>query len=238
MSMQGLERWLESDQGRYVMAWEEATVSALVSDIFGFHALQVGLAQVDYLQSNRMPQRSRLAEAGRVDVRSSLLQLPFPQGSMDLVVLPHALEFSEDPHRLLREVERVLVPEGQLVLTAFNPYSLWGLWRYLHGGDAFPWNGRYLSPFRLHDWLKLLSFETCSNLSGCFAPPLTTAVWLNRFQGLEPGRPRWLPVGSGVYVMHAIKRIQGMRLVKPDWRKGRRRAKALAPVVQKERHDG
>jgi SAM-dependent methyltransferase len=53
--------------------------------------------------------------------------LPFPNQSLDLVLLPHTLELARDPHDTLREVERVLVPEGRVVIVGFNPASLWGL---------------------------------------------------------------------------------------------------------------
>ncbi|WP_223717365.1 class I SAM-dependent methyltransferase, partial [Escherichia fergusonii] len=64
-----------------------------------------------------------------VALRCDFHALPFPANSLDLVVLPHALELASDPHETLREVERVLVPEGRVVILGFNPASLWGLWQ-------------------------------------------------------------------------------------------------------------
>ena len=124
MSIPGLDTWLNSAQGRYVMGWEQRNLDAAVADVFGFNALQLGLPQFDFLQANRIPLRQKAGESGAVDTLCDLVALPFASQSIDLVVLPHALEFSDDPHQILREVERVLIPEGQVIICGFNPASL------------------------------------------------------------------------------------------------------------------
>jgi ubiquinone/menaquinone biosynthesis C-methylase UbiE len=99
-------------------------------------------------------------DSGQVDVFCDFRQLPFAAHSIDLVVMPHVLEFRADPHQILREVERVLIPEGEVLITGFNPISIWGLRRALPNCPGhFPWNGHYLSVRRLKDWLQLLGFE-------------------------------------------------------------------------------
>ncbi|GBG01870.1 hypothetical protein AZSI13_11970 [Azospira sp. I13] len=236
MSIPGLDDWLDSPQGRYVLAWEQKRVDALVADIFGFHAIQLGLPQVDYLRENRIPLRQKAGNIGIVDVRCDLRQLPFASDSLDLVVLPHILEFLDDPHQILREVERVLIPEGQVVIVGFNPLSLWGLRRYFPGPreGLFPWNGAYLSVLRLKDWLALLGFEVDRGNFGCYAPPFEQEKWLQRAHFMEPAGDRWWGFAGGTYVLRGIKRVAGMRLVLPAWKERRARAKALAPVTQKE----
>ena len=104
----------------------------VVSDVFGFHALQIGLPELDGLRANRMPHRWVALDAGHAPPDSTKRAavfahgdaLPFPERSLDLVVLPHTLELARDPHRTLAEVERVLMPEGRLVILGFNPASL------------------------------------------------------------------------------------------------------------------
>ena len=127
-------------------------------DIFGYHALQLGLPDIDALRENRMPLRfcaaNRVARVHprapairRVAVINRYEELPFATHSIDLVVMPHILEFTEDPHQVLREVERVLVPEGHVVITGFNPASLWGVRQYLTRLGASPYlprEGRFL----------------------------------------------------------------------------------------------
>lgn len=234
MSIPGLDRWLETPQGRYVLDWEQKTLDAMVADVFGFNALQCGLPQRDFLRSNRIPLRQKAAESGIVDVRCELTALPFASHSTDLIVLPHVLEFSDDPHQILREAERVLIPEGQIILIGFNPLSLWGVRKAIKRSGDFPWQGNYLSAPRLKDWLKLLGFEVDTGTFGCFAPPCDGQKWLQRWHFLEAAGHRWWDFSGGVYVLRAIKRTHAMRLITPNWRKKPVRAKALRTVAHKE----
>ena len=131
----GMQQWFETPPGRYLLEWEQAEFDRAVGDIFGYHALQLGLPELDTLQANRMPHRWRAVREHEPDAlraqSASLVTdfsaLPFPANSLDLVVLPHSLELNTDPHATLREVERVLVPEGRVVICCLNPASLWGL---------------------------------------------------------------------------------------------------------------
>ncbi len=235
LSIPGLDEWLGSPQGRYVSAWEEARIDVAVADVFGFNALQLGLPERDFLRANRIPLRQKAGEAGAVDVVCALGALPFASHSTDLVVLPHVLEFHCDPHQVLREVERILIPEGQVVILGFNPLSLWGLRRRFGSGrDRFPWNGNYLSPLRLRDWLKLLGFETDRGAFGCYAPPFRQETWLRRWRFLELAGDRWWGFGGGVYLLRAVKRTHGLRLIRPAWKRAAGAPKALRPVAQRE----
>jgi SAM-dependent methyltransferase len=238
MSIPGLEQWLESPQGRYILDWESARIDDAVADIFGYNALQLGLPQLDLLRENRIPFRQSAGEPGTrvpVSVNCDLRQLPFAANSIDLVVMPHVLEFYDDPHQILREVERILIPEGQVVITGFNPFSSWGLRRYLPGGHTgFPWCGRYLTATRARDWLQLLGFEVERPTFGCHAPPMQTRKWLHRWQRLDAAGERAWPFVGGVYLLRAIKRVHSMRLILPRWQGSARRTKALAPITQKE----
>lgn len=234
MSIPGLDAWLASPQGQYVVKWELARTDGVVSDIFGFNAVQLGLPAIDYLRANRIPLRQRASEDGDVQLRCDLQQLPLATASVDLVVLPHVLEFHGNPHQILREVERVLIPEGQVVILGFNPFSLWGLRRRLpKRPETFPWNGRYLSIPRLKDWLALLGFEVDRGHFGCYVPPVHQEVWLHRLRSMEPAGDRWWPIAGGVYLIRAVKRVHGMRLVRPAWRSSPAPRKGLSPVIQK-----
>lgn len=225
--------WLATPQGRYVLDWERDRLDHLVADIFGFNAVQIGMPEIDFVRTNRMPLRLRCDPDGG-GLRCDLESLPFAATSIDLVVLPHVLEFSVNPHQILREVERVLVPEGQVIVCGFNPFSLWGARRQLAFRDGrFPWRGNYLSVLRLKDWLALLGFEMQLGSFGCFAPAVVQDKWLRRWSFLELAGKRWWPVAGAVYVVQAIKRVHGVRLITPVWRERKARAEALAPVVQR-----
>ncbi|MFZ4535551.1 class I SAM-dependent methyltransferase [Propionivibrio sp.] len=235
MSIPGIDDWLHTPQGRYVMAWEQARVDAVVTDLFGYNALQLGLPQCNLLAHNRIPLRQVAGESGPVDVLCDLRELPFAANSIDLVVMPHILEFHDNPHQILREVERVLIPEGQLVITGFNPLSLWGLRQRLPKcAEGFPMNGDYISVLRLKDWLQLLSFEVERGNFGCYAPPCEQQRWLKRWHFIEAVGDRWWSFAGGVYLLRAVKRVSGMRLILPPWKLKQLSAKALTAITQKE----
>lgn len=219
------------------MRWEQACCDAAVSDIFGFNALQIGLPQFDLLQASRIPFRQKAGPTGNIETLCDPAALPFSSNSIDLVVLPHILEFSHNPHQILREIERILIPEGQLIITGFNPFSMWGIKQRLNRSGNFPWSGQYLSIPRLNDWLALLGFESDRGTFGCYAPPATQRQWLQRWQKIETTSERWLNFSGAVYLLHAIKRTPGMRLITPNWKNKRVRGKALRPVAQKESNE-
>ncbi|GHU03916.1 hypothetical protein AGMMS49960_18930 [Betaproteobacteria bacterium] len=146
--------WLQTPLGRYVVDWEQTQLDALLVDIFGYNALQLGLGSENLLRANRMPYQLVAGEPvagdlGRVAVMTKEDALPFASASLDLVVLAHVLEFAANPHQVLREVERVLVAEGSVVIAGFNPFSLWGLtrWRRKKGGE-WPWCGNNICQAR------------------------------------------------------------------------------------------
>lgn len=232
-----LAEWLDSPQGRYVLGWELEQYDSAVEDVFGFRAVQVGLPGIDFLRRNRISYRFPLSLEPGAAVTADPLQLPIASNSIDLLVLPHVLEFNPDPHLVLREAERVLMPEGQVVISGFNTLSLWGLKQSLSRRDArYPWNAHMIGLLRLKDWLKLLGFELNGGKFGCYAPPFANDKWLSRFAFMEKAGARWWPIAGGVYVVRAIKRTVGMRLVTPAWRKERVKARALSPVTSSNGH--
>jgi len=137
-----------------------------------------------------------------------------------MVVMPHVLEFNENPHQILREVERVLMPEGHVIIAGFNPRSLWGVRRALGAKTGYPWRGNFISLPRMKDWLALLGFEVVSGRFACYAPPLLNPKLVKRLQFMEPAGDRWWAVCGGVYFLQAIKRVPGMRPIKPRWNEG------------------
>jgi len=230
-------QWLTTEAGRYVLEWELAQFDAAVEDVFGYRAVQLGLPAVDCLRQNRIAFRFTAAIEHGAAVTADPLQLPFSSNSLDLVVMPHVLESHTEPHHVLREVERVLVPEGQVVISGFNTLSLWGL-RQLFAGrsSGAPWDGKFIGLLRLKDWLKLLGFELNGGVFGCYAPPFASRKWLQRCAFMEKAGARWWPIMGGTYVVRAVKRVHGMRIVTPAWRIERARRRGLAPVPQRNGH--
>jgi SAM-dependent methyltransferase len=256
-SIVSLSDFLGSPPGRYVLAWEKTHLDRAVADVFGYHAVQLGVPGVDTLAENRMPLRlcltdrldladsagatdapAPLAAAGgrRVAVITRFEELPFSSQSIDLVVMPHVLEFAEEPHQVLREVDRVLVPDGQVIITGFNPASLWGMRQAMTrvgAGPFLPPESQFISLPRIKDWLKLLSFEASRGRFGCYAPWAGSERWLSRWGFLEKAGDRWWPFLGSVYLLAAVKRVRGMRLIGPVWRRKEERRAALAPATQR-----
>lgn len=271
----GLQDWFQTPRGRYMLDWERQQLDQVVADIFGFHAVQLGLPALDALAANRMPHRWFIADGSELlshppssppaptgpahgNTRGDGGQctqpagpptalvcdysaLPFPANSLDLVVMPHTLELHADPHATLREVERVLVPEGRVVICGINPVSLWGLrqrrahlYRRLGFGSLYlPREGEFIGYWRLRDWLHLLSFEVESGRFGCYRPAVSDAVWLERFQWMDKAGARWWPIFGAVYFLVATKRVRGMRLLGPAWKTAVSRANAPVSVANR-----
>lgn len=169
-----------------------------------------------------------------IDVYCIPEQLPFEAKSVGLVILPHVLEFSDYPHHILREVERILVPEGSVVVLGFNPVSLWGLSR-LFRSNTMPWNGRFSTLGRLKDWLQLLNFELTSGRMIYHKPPIQSERIRRRLGFLEHAGDRWWPLGAAVYAVAARKRELGITPLQPQWRRKSRLAPGLAKPVAKAR---
>ncbi len=253
-----LEAWWATPQGQHLLAWEQARFDEAVVDLFGFNALQLGVPELQALQTNRMPHRwlslthtetGDQSDPCKADGLACVLvtdpaALPFPDNSLDLLVLPHTLELSADPHNALREVERVLRPDGRVVLSGFNPLSLWGgrqmrahlcdrlglTW----GGGArlyLPRAGEFIGHWRMRDWLRLMSFDVEATRFGVYQPAVRTERWLQRFAWLEGAGARWWPVFGAVYFMVAVKRVQGVRLLGPAWKPYRTTAARPAIVA-------
>jgi len=242
-----LAEWFRTPQGRYILDWELAQFELATEDVFGYRALQAGLPGIDFLRGNRIPLRFSAALEPGATLAADPLQLPIAGQSVDLAALPHLLESVADPHLALREVERVLIPEGQVVISGFNTASLWRARQALMSEGrrralGAPWDGRFIGLLRLREWLRLLGFELNGGRFGRYAPPFARAEWLERAAFLEQAGERWWPVLGGVYVVRAVKRVHGMRVITPAWRRERARRRALAPIPQRngsarERHD-
>jgi SAM-dependent methyltransferase len=228
-----VSEWMDTPLGRYIVEREAQHFDDAVVDVFGYNALQLGTPQIDLLRSSRIQMRCNVSPDVGADLRADFRDLPISSNSIDLVLLPHVLEFNEHPHQILREVARVLVPEAHVVISGFNPYSLWGWRRKFHRGDAYPWRGRFISLMRVKDWLALLGFEIIGGRMSAYAPPSRQQKWLDRFQFMEAAGDRWWPIAGGVYFLQAVKRVRGVRLIMPKWSDRLAPAKRLAPSPQR-----
>ena len=227
------KEWLATPLGRYLVAREQAYFDAVVADVFGYNAFQLGMPEMDLLRASRIPMRCHVDVTGQVELNADFRELPIASNSADLVLLPHALEFSDNPHQILREVARVLMPEAHVIISCFNPWSVWGLRRMFGRRMTYPWTGRFINLPRLKDWLALLGLDIAGGQMACYTPPYKTQKWLDRLAFMEAAGDRWWPIAGGVYFLQDVKRVQGMRLIMPKWTERLAPAKALAPAPKK-----
>lgn len=210
--------WITSTLGRRLLESEQQIYDLAVADVFGFHAVQIGILQIDCLKNSRI---SHIISAGnkKGHLRCESSYLPFAENSIDLLCLPHALEFSENPHQTLREASRVLMPEGYLIMTVFNPYSAWGVKKFFAKQGTYPWCGQFFSLSRIKDWLALLDLEFVEAQFFSYELPINNSKWLKRFSLLEKIGANWWPRMGGRYVIVAKKRVVNITLLKPSWKR-------------------
>ncbi len=210
---------------------EQHLLGEVLSGLFGYHLLQLGDVTGESLLSRAaIAHRMLMAEGGaplkRLGdeelVHGDVSQLPLTSGSVDVVVMPHLLEYQQQPHQVLREVERVLIPEGHVVILCFNPWSLFGVRRLLQGWrEHAPWSGHFYTPMRLKDWLSLLGFDTVQLRYYFHRPPLQQVSLIGKLWRMEElGRRFFAPLGGG-YLLVAKKRVATLTPIKPRWRTAR-----------------
>ncbi len=233
-----LADWLATPLGAYTLAQERAWLDKVVPDIFGYHAVQFGLAEFDLLRESRMTHRVVVSPTmvAHATVAAQFHELPFETNSVDLCLLPHTLEFADNPHDILREVDRILRPEGRVIIIGFNPWSLFGIKRFW-SSNTMPWCGQFISLVRMKDWLQLLGFEASQGHLCCYIPPVQSNKWQRRWRFMERTGDRWWGVAGGVYMFEAIKRVQGVRLMGPAWTQAGNKKPKFAAVAQNTCHN-
>ena len=218
-----LREWFKQPLGKRLAAREREELDKVLVNLFGFHLLQVGcLLNEDMTSASRI--LHRVVVDGDPHETATLVAmygvpdaLPVESDSIDVVVLHHTLEFELNPHEVLREVERILVPEGHVVILGFNPWSWWGLRRFLRRRSGPPWCGRFRSAWRMRDWLSLLGFDHELSRWYFFRPPVQSEGIMRRLEVLERAGERWWPFWGGAFLVVGKKRVSTVTPIKPRW---------------------
>ena len=212
---QYLQSWYQGKNGPYLLASLRQAMQPVLDISFGYHILQMGVAPGCQLyEQSTINHRIYSGEqaATGVNLITQSDELPFESDSIDTLIAHHSLEFGPNPHRVLREMQRVLAPQGHMLIVGFNPYSLLGAGAAMRRLARRPlWQQQHpVSRHRLSDWLHLLGCEvqSCSNVYGL--PP----VGSGKLNALLRRGDAWsnehnLPTG-GLYVVHAIKQVSAL----------------------------
>jgi SAM-dependent methyltransferase len=219
-----LSQWWQTPLGHELQQLERQRIHDAPLFFFGQHQLQLG-GHAKVLPDTHMAMQQVVMHQG-ADVDAMPEALPLRAKSVDNLLIQHVLEFSCDPHQVLREAERVLVDDGSLVICSFNPISLWGLRRLISWHKSPPWHGHFFTRTRLKDWLALLNFDVVEIKTTAFCPPLQSAAWLSRFSFLERWGKRFWPIFGGVTIMVAVKRTIPVNPIRARWQ-----SKAFFPAT-------
>ncbi len=224
--------WYRRPLGRALAEAEHAALAEQLTNLFGYHMLVIDppweqCALDDSRIAHRVIQSAGLAMHPATGLSADTDHWPILTDSVDAVVLPHTLELSTNPHQVLREADRSLIPDGHLVILGFNPFSSWGLRRLFSGRSRIlPWGARFRSMHRIKDWLALLGFDTLHSHYLFQRPPLQSQRVLRRLRFMEPAGGRGRMLLSASYILVARKRS----IVMTPLRDAQRAQRRLFPV--------
>ena len=214
-------KWEELPAGLDLKKIVEHGLTETGRQMFGYHFLKLGdlscqtelpdcpIKHVINLTDTEQPYAHVVAHSNA---------LPFEENSVDAILLSHELDFAQDPHQILREVNRVIIPNGNLVIVGFSPMSLAWLLKYLPiNPKQILHDARFFSSMRIRDWLHLLGFEVIDMQNLVFSE-LFFERKIRYDSRWQVWCQKYLPILSSVYIMHAKKRVMPLSLIKPQWK--------------------
>jgi len=215
--------WLTTPLGQALLAQEDRLVEEALDGMFGEECLQLGLwgEPRTFLRHARTQHTAIIDSAAVTDAQSVIGDfhlLPVANDSLDCLLLPHTLDFSDRPHAILREVHRVLRSHGHLVILGFKTGGLWGLRRLVPGAGLPPGAEQLISDRRLRDWLQLLDIRIHGMHRYFFRWPLPGNRGTTSHRWERRGRQLW-PELAACYMLTAQKRVSTLTPLRPQWRR-------------------
>jgi len=209
-------QWDELAQGEWVQSQVQEAIAPWLRRVFGYHMLKIGSLSLQLDTSNcSIRHQIGLAPERGADVIAEPARLPFQESCIDVCVLALSLNFHHNPHQLLREVNRVTVSGGHIIIVGLNPYSPLGLASLNPQlSHKYPYNGRFFSQSRIKDWLAVLGYKVVAQQKLVYSSLL-----------MRPDRTRYLQslLGSNIpgfgsfYCIMAKKLVRPLTPVKPRW---------------------
>ena len=216
-----IEEWYLGDTGQYLFKELEERINPILSTTFGYYSLQIGChGMAERLQEScRVKHHFTLDELGMsAKVRANPSMLPVASDSVDLVILMHHLSNTDEPHAVLREAYRILIPEGKLVIIDFNPISLWGLRNLFQSWlEHVPFTGHFYTARRIDDWMRLLGFDQHRHLRIGYLPPIQKPSVIRHLGWLEKGMRKLSPALGAINLMVYTKNISPLTPVRHRW---------------------
>ena len=233
-----LKAWFADPLGDHVINTESAMLEQLLPSMFGYHLMQCSVQDRPLFDSSPIQHKFPLNLDNSVTdgMLAKPASLPLANDSIDVSLIHHLLDYVENPLETLREMARVTLPMGHIVIVGFNPLSTWGIWQQIarYKGNA-PWTGRFIRPGRVMDWLNLLNFKIDRAQYAIYRPPLSRYPGKLGDYSQGVSRNLNLPIGS-VYVIVAKKHIGAVLPIKPVWSTSKTFGRLS--VVRSIKHDG
>ncbi|MFT5549256.1 MAG: SAM-dependent methyltransferase [Gammaproteobacteria bacterium] len=216
-----ISQWYQTPLGEILSSELKSCLDPVLATTFGYYSIQIGcvLQASALLESCRVKYHFNLdANSNGLDARAHPALLPIASDSVDLVVLMHHLSHTKEPHAILREAFRVLIPEGKLIIIDFNPISFWGLRHFFQSWlEQIPWSGHFYTARRMTDWMKLLGFDKQKHLQVGYMLPIHHVGLISKLSWLEKGMKSWLPFSSALNVLIYSKNISPMTPIRHRW---------------------
>lgn len=216
--------WLTSFLGKSLLDAEKLALQQLHTGLYGKHAVLLGVShQHTLLESSISPCQYVLGPLVNHDksvhyIEGKFAELPLQSGSVDQVIVPHTLEFVDNPYQLICEACRIVKPEGRIFIMGFNLYSLWGLKKIILKSEGAPWSANFISIATIRKWLMLADFELEKQHMLCYRPPTQQPKLYQRLKWLEwLGSKLCKPFG-GVYILQAKAKVVPLTPIRLHWK--------------------
>lgn len=213
--------WRELGQGDLAREELERALMPISERVFGYYLVKLGSLSAQIKLSN-CPVKYQFSCAPHCNKNNDLCaqssKLPFQNNSVDAFFLIGELDFAQDPHQILREVNRCITSDGRIIIAGFNPLSIAGILKYLPiNRNNILHTGRFFTSARIKDWLQLLEFEVVQQDHLVYSPMFTHRI-LNKQGRVQKAFQRYVPWFSSMYIIQARKREVPLSLVKPKWK--------------------
>lgn len=209
--------WYATVTGHSTLMRIQEVVTTMTADIFGYYALETGVltGEQSFLHDSRIASRFSLGmvQGEQTSATGTPEHLPFAFHNLDLVIASHALDCTRQPHQVLREIERVLVPEGHCILIGFNPFSFRGLGSLRHYRKRKDSPCHFYSTLKVKEWLNVLGFDVVETMTVGFSPVIGGERTFHRTRWMDRlGEKLHLGMGNA-YIIHAQKKVSNMTLL-------------------------